>query len=151
MPTDLHVDDVPKMLRETFCVAQALTLRSDDHRRVEHADRLQRLIDECDRHRPLGRGGKHGDLHTPTCGCDDVPADHSPLTPAAAAADEVQHFIPHEGNTGLGDIYALAIGVIFRRCRRNPEAAAEIVASVEAAVREAGWFASNHWPEESTS
>ena len=63
----------------------------------------------------------------------------------------MQHFIPHEGNTGLGDIYALAIGVIFRRCRRNPEAAAEIVASVEAAVREAGWFASNHWPEESAS
>lgn len=70
----LHTDhDTIKMLRETLCVAQACVNRSpyDAGRRREHADRLQRLIDDCDRQRPLGSDGKHGDRHTPTCGCDD--------------------------------------------------------------------------------
>jgi hypothetical protein len=71
--TDLSVPDSPKMLRETLCVAQAdVLLNNISSRRREHSDRLQRLIDECDRHRPLGHDGKHGDLHTPTCGCEDV-------------------------------------------------------------------------------
>jgi hypothetical protein len=30
---------------------------------------LQVLIDECDRMRPLGPDGKHGDRHTVECGC----------------------------------------------------------------------------------
>jgi hypothetical protein len=64
------VPDSPKMLRETLGVAQALISNSNDSRKREHLDRLQRLIDECERHRPLGVGGKHGNLHTPTCGCD---------------------------------------------------------------------------------
>lgn len=65
------VPDSPKMLRETLCVAQARIGNSplDQGRRQEHIDRLGRLIAECDRHRPLGSGGKHGNLHTPTCGC----------------------------------------------------------------------------------
>jgi hypothetical protein len=67
--------DGPKMLRETLCVAQSMIgLHSSSSRRREHVDRLQRLIDECDRHRPLGRDGKHGDRHTPTCGCEESPA-----------------------------------------------------------------------------
>ncbi len=73
--TAYEVPDLPKMLRETLCVAQQRIL-SDPHntRRAEHSDRLQRLINECDRHRPLGSDGKHGDRHTPTCGCEDNPA-----------------------------------------------------------------------------
>jgi hypothetical protein len=67
----LTVDDSVKMLRETFCQAQQLVLASSDFRAREHADRLQRLIVECDRHRPLGADGKHGNLHTNTCGCED--------------------------------------------------------------------------------
>ena len=65
------IPDGPKMLRETLCVAQSRIGNSwlDVGRRPEHVARIQRLIDECDRHRPLGIGGKHGDLHTPTCGC----------------------------------------------------------------------------------
>ena len=66
------VPDSIKMLRETFCVAQAAINATvpDIDRRAEHVDRLQRLIDDCDRQRPLGPDGKHDDRHTPTCGCD---------------------------------------------------------------------------------
>lgn len=69
------VVDSPKMLRETLCIAQSRIGDSplDGDRKKEHVDRLQRLIDECDRHRPLGRDGKHGDRHTATCGCPDNP------------------------------------------------------------------------------
>jgi hypothetical protein len=65
------VPDSPKMLRETLCVAQSRIGNSplDEDRKMEHIARLQRLIDECDRHRPLGVDGTHGDLHTPSCGC----------------------------------------------------------------------------------
>jgi hypothetical protein len=68
--TSYTVPDGPKMLRETLCAAQAALLHSRSRRR-EHFERLQRLIDECDRHRPLGPDGKHGNRHTPTCGCED--------------------------------------------------------------------------------
>lgn len=53
-----------KMLRETLCRAQNDANDSDMRR-------LSALIAEIDRHRPLGPDGKHGDLHTPTCGCED--------------------------------------------------------------------------------
>lgn len=73
--TDLTVPDSVKMLRETFCVAQTRIGQSDDPRAPEHVDRLQRLIDDCDRQRPLGPDGKHGDRHTATCGCEDAPVN----------------------------------------------------------------------------
>ena len=65
------IPDSPKMLCETLCVAQARIGNSsyDEGRKREHIDRLQRLIDECDRHRPVGTDGKHGDRHTSTCWC----------------------------------------------------------------------------------
>lgn len=58
------VDADPKMLRETLCLAQSALHGA-------HVERLQQLIDECDRHRPLGPDGKHGHRHTDTCGCED--------------------------------------------------------------------------------
>ena len=63
----------PKMLRETLCIAQNLIL-SDSARqgRAQHGARLQRLIDECDRRRPLGVDGKHGSRHTANCGCEEA-------------------------------------------------------------------------------
>jgi len=72
MSTSYEVPDGPKMLRETLCVAQAEISSSpwNEGRKDEHVARLQRLIDVCDVHRPLGADGKHGDRHTPTCGCD---------------------------------------------------------------------------------
>jgi hypothetical protein len=74
--TQMDVTDGPKMLRETLCVAQNAIANSpyDDGRKKKHIDRLSRLIAECDRHRPLGSDGKHGNRHTPTCGCEDVDA-----------------------------------------------------------------------------
>ena len=68
-----HPADTVKMLRETFCVAQVAIgyHLAPDSRVDEHLARLQRLIDDCDRQRPLGLDGKHGDLHTDVCGCDD--------------------------------------------------------------------------------
>ena len=75
--TAYSVDDSPKMLKETLCVAQTAInefYRNADKvtaaRWQEHIYRLQRLIDECDRHRPVGPDGKHNDRHTATCGCD---------------------------------------------------------------------------------
>lgn len=69
--------DTLKMLRETLCVAaSALGLgRSGPPpgaaQRLGHIDRIQRVINEIDRQRPLGPDGKHGDRHTATCGCED--------------------------------------------------------------------------------
>lgn len=57
----------PKMLRERLCEQQ--THAPDDFTRRE----IQRLINVLDLHRPLGRDGKHGNRHTPTCGCEDKP------------------------------------------------------------------------------
>lgn len=70
--TALVVPDSPKMLHETLCFAQtAIGLHPDQTRTTKHGERLGRLISECERHRPLGTDGKHRDLHTPTCGCED--------------------------------------------------------------------------------
>lgn len=71
MSTTYTVPDGPKMLRESLCMAQAWIGQSDDPRKAEHIARLGRLIAECDRHRPIGPDGKHGERHTPTCGCED--------------------------------------------------------------------------------
>jgi hypothetical protein len=85
--TSYEVPDGPKMLRETLCVAQTRISDSplDEGRKAGHIARLQRLIDECDRHRPLGPDGEHDNRHTPTCGCDDEP-DHLAATDRLARA-----------------------------------------------------------------
>jgi hypothetical protein len=71
--------DSLKMLRETLASAQSALLAqlpvpmSESARGVRIAldsERIGRLIAEIDRQRPLGPDGKHGDLHTPTCGCE---------------------------------------------------------------------------------
>lgn len=54
-----------KALRETLCRIQAGPIDSDD------SARIGALIQAIDDHRPLGPDGKRGDLHTPTCGCED--------------------------------------------------------------------------------
>lgn len=72
----INVDISPKALRETLCIAQTRIGNSglDKHRQASDIAHLQALIGECDRHRPLGPDGEHGDRHTPTCGCEDTPA-----------------------------------------------------------------------------
>ena len=74
---EIHLTDSLKMLRETLCVAQtALGLGPSGPplggaQRLDHIDRIGRVIKEIDRQRPRGSDGKHGDRHTPTCGCED--------------------------------------------------------------------------------
>lgn len=63
-----------KMLRETLCIAQTEIAQSSTNWSQDHGRRLQQLIDELDKHRPLGPDGKHGDRHTATCGCADKAA-----------------------------------------------------------------------------
>ncbi|TQN30583.1 hypothetical protein FHX37_0465 [Haloactinospora alba] len=86
----LVVPDSPQMLRETLCVAAARISDSLDGRRAEHVVRLQRLIAECDRHRPLGPDGKHGDLHTATCECEDTPATSHTPEPKRPAVEAIR-------------------------------------------------------------
>ncbi len=69
------VTDGPKTLRETLCIAQTWIGLSQQPDRKDHIGRLGRLIDECDRKRPVGSDGKHDDRHTPECGCEDASAD----------------------------------------------------------------------------
>lgn len=74
--TQLNVPDSLKMIRETLCIAAtAIGQRDFDlHRQRSDIDRISRLIADIDRQRPLSSDGKHGDLHTSTCGCEDVQA-----------------------------------------------------------------------------
>lgn len=78
---DLHTYVVPvspKSLRETMCVVEFALAELRRQRpgynaggSVEsHTERVRQIIAECDRKRPTGRGGKHGDLHTDECGCE---------------------------------------------------------------------------------
>lgn len=82
--TNIHAPDTPKMLRETLCTAQT-SIPPTNPRRPEHIHRLQRLIDDIDRQRPLGPDGKHGNRHTDTCGCADKPAKASTGRGSASA------------------------------------------------------------------
>lgn len=66
--------DSLKMLRETLAAAEtyfANWAASYIENPETHLARIGRLIAEIDRQRPLGPDGKHGDLHTPSCGCED--------------------------------------------------------------------------------
>ena len=72
---EIDVDGL-KSTREALCAAQsALAERAITGRDVDAApiwvESLQYLINGIDVHRPIGTDGKHGDLHTPTCECED--------------------------------------------------------------------------------
>lgn len=65
-----------KATREALCAAQSalgeMARRGMDAGTAPHRiARLGALIRELDIHRPLGPDGKHGNRHTPTCGCED--------------------------------------------------------------------------------
>ena len=59
------VDWCPKWLRECLCAQE--TNAPDEFTREE----IGRLIRLLDLHRPIANDGKHRELHTPTCGCED--------------------------------------------------------------------------------
>lgn len=61
-----------KMMREYLCRFQSMVIRfTPSDQRTPEVPYLQHLINEIDKHRPLGSNGKHGTLHTETCGCED--------------------------------------------------------------------------------
>lgn len=68
---EIEVDSV-KMVREALALAEAAM--SNTYIRIADSQkrRVAKLIGEMDKHRPLGPGGKHGDRHTETCGCEDA-------------------------------------------------------------------------------
>jgi hypothetical protein len=67
-----HPADTLKMIRETLCVAQSAIVSHYGRPTAQSdVDRIQRLIDDIDKQRPLGPDGKHGDLHTEWCQCKD--------------------------------------------------------------------------------
>jgi len=95
--TDLHLSDHRdslKMLRETMCLAQTAIGHAVGQRLDEHIARLGRVIAEIDRQRPLGVDGKHGDRHTPTCGCESSPPFHAMLDELLAATTIAQPDAP---------------------------------------------------------
>ena len=57
-----------KMLREHLCADQA-RWQAEWPSDIDSA--VYVLIRMIDKHRPLGVDGKHGKLHTATCGCED--------------------------------------------------------------------------------
>ena len=63
--------DSLKMIRETLCLAQYALSATFENNTTHHRERLQRLINDIDRQRPLNSAGKHGENHTLTCGCED--------------------------------------------------------------------------------
>lgn len=86
--TNLTVPDTVKMIRETLCIAQsAIHYRAAAGRDQDRADRdvelIGRIIAECDRQRPLGPDGKHGDGErcTRTCGCERPTAQRAVVQP----------------------------------------------------------------------
>lgn len=62
-----HFDErwCPKVLREKLCIQQ--TFAPD----LRTCDAIQSLVEILDEHRPLGSSGKHGEMHTLTCGCEE--------------------------------------------------------------------------------
>lgn len=70
----IETPDSLKMVREALCVAQAAlpSHRGDVRAEMRASETIQRLIEDIDRQRPLGPDGKHGDRHTPACGCEDT-------------------------------------------------------------------------------
>lgn len=58
-----------KMLREDLCRRQVQSTDWPD----SISSAVDVLIAMIDKHRPLGTDGRHGDLHTETCGCLDRP------------------------------------------------------------------------------
>ena len=67
-----------KMVREAICVA---TTALNQVGLMHAADVLSDLIPDIDRQRPLGRDGKHGNLHTPWCQCPDKSDAVAPPAP----------------------------------------------------------------------
>lgn len=68
-----------KSLRESLCREQTYPSSKDWPSDIGSA--VDVLLNMIDRHRPLGTDGRHSrhpELHTATCGCEDVPSSSTP-------------------------------------------------------------------------
>lgn len=54
-----------------YAEAALLNFYHDNGQRSMYAEILRELLADIERQRPTGPDGKHGDRHTPTCGCAD--------------------------------------------------------------------------------
>lgn len=70
MKIEIEVDSV-KMMGEALRLAEAAMYNTHINIADSQKRRVYGLIKELDKHRPLGPDGKHGNLHTETCGCED--------------------------------------------------------------------------------
>lgn len=81
----LEIDDEKlQLLRETLCIAQKAMLEgsSGGMNVGGKLHRIDELIREIDRNRPVGPDGRHGNrMHTETCGCADKPGFNSSKDP----------------------------------------------------------------------
>lgn len=72
MSSVIHSNHSVKMVGEALAVAE--TAVANFYPADEYRDRCARiladLLSDVARQRPTGSNGKHGELHTPTCGCD---------------------------------------------------------------------------------
>lgn len=106
--TTLTIPGDPKMIREALWVADHATRWNIDEEDWHGArEVLSALIQECDRHRPLGPDGKHGNRHTATCGCDDVPERYRV---AEAAQDGQERAGGVSGTPGRVEVAARLLG-----------------------------------------
>ncbi len=83
------------------------------------------LLDLIDVHRPLAANGKHGDLHTNTCGCEDKPTclpDWADTWHPAASHCGKPTVLVHAG-WGRGDVVACYVtGKSIDTCNGQTEA-----------------------------
>lgn len=69
----LHSDHSIKTIGEALSFAECAVLNfyPDTAQRAHYARVLGDLLADVARQRPTGNDGKHGERHTPTCGCED--------------------------------------------------------------------------------
>jgi hypothetical protein len=76
-----------KSLRESLCTHQTRAESWPEDVQQGVSD----LIARIDKHRPLDASGEHGDLHTPTCGCEDEPSILRYIIGLLEEVDETLH------------------------------------------------------------
>ena len=73
--TAIHTTSSIKIVGEALAFAETALLHfyPDTGQRAIYAGVIAHLLADVQRQSPTGPDGKHGDRHTPTCGCADVP------------------------------------------------------------------------------
>ncbi|WP_311053100.1 hypothetical protein [Rhodococcus qingshengii] len=115
----IHSNRTIKTVGEALSYAETALLNAYPHsgQRAHYAEVIAELLRDVARQRPVGSNGKHGELHTPTCGCEDVPAS-SPVVPAPTETGPWQRIedVPegvHRIFDGDRDLWVKADGVWY--------------------------------------